>query len=180
MGMSFILRKGGGFIMKKEDGLILTAVEILLLAFMLSILVGNAVVSALMTILVMAIVLIAIIVLITNKTGEEKSASSIVKGKVVCLCGSTKPEWRQKYREVLETMTLMGNAVFTVVWFRGDFLGDFEARRPLMEQVHYLKIEKSDVIVVIDRNAVGEHTTMEIAYAKSLGKQVYFFDEIKN
>ena len=29
-------------------------------------------------------------------------------------------------------MALMGNAVFAVVWFRGDFQGDFEARRELM------------------------------------------------
>ena len=29
-------------------------------------------------------------------------------------------------------MALMGKAVFAVVWFRGDFQGDFEARRELM------------------------------------------------
>lgn len=102
-----------------------------------------------------------------------------IQNKVVCLVGSTKPEWRQKYREVLEKLTLMGNAVFTVVWFRGDFQGDFESRRDLMEKVHFLKITSSEVVVCIDREAVGEHTSMEMAYARTLGKPVYFFDEVR-
>ena len=101
-----------------------------------------------------------------------------VENRVVCLVGSTKPEWRQKYREVLEKLTMMGNAVFTVVWFRGDFQGDFESRRALMEQVHFLKVRTSDVVVCIDRTARGEHTSLEMEYAKSLGIPVYFFDEI--
>lgn len=101
-----------------------------------------------------------------------------IENRVVCLVGSTKTEWRQKYREVLEALTLMGNAVFTVVWFRGDFPGDFETRRALLERVHFLKIRTSDVVVCIDRNAVGEHTSMEMDYAQSIGKPVYFFDEL--
>jgi hypothetical protein len=73
----------------------------------------------------------------------------------------------------------MGNAVFTVVWFRGDYDGDFEARRPLLERVHYLKIRSSQVVVCIDRKAVGEHTANEILYAQSLGKPFCFFDEVE-
>jgi hypothetical protein len=102
-----------------------------------------------------------------------------IENRVVCLVGSTKPEWRAKYREVLEKLTLMGNAVFTVVWFRGDFQGDFESRRELMENVHFLKIRSSEVIVCIDRKAIGEHTAMEIAYARKLGKSFYYFDEVE-
>ena len=98
--------------------------------------------------------------------------------KVICLVGSTSQEWRQKYREVLEKLTLMDNAVFTVVWFRGDFEGDFEARRELMEQVHFLKIRASDVVVCISKNAVGKHTQMEMEYARKMGKPVYFAEEI--
>jgi len=101
-----------------------------------------------------------------------------IQNKVVCLVGSTKPEWRQKCREVLEKLTLMDNAVFTVVWFRGDFQGDFEGRRDLLERVHFLKIRMSDIVVCIDREAVGEHTAMEMDYARILGKPVYFFDEV--
>ena len=101
-----------------------------------------------------------------------------LKQKVICLVGSTKPEWRQRYREVLEKLTLMGNAVFTVVWFRGDFQGDFEARRELMDQVHYLKIRASEVVVCISKNAIGEHTEMEMAYARSIGKPVYFAEDL--
>jgi hypothetical protein len=69
---------------------------------------------------------------------EKEKQNMRLENKVVCLVGSTKPEWRTKYREVLEKLTLMGNAVFTVVWFRGDFKGDFESRRELMEKVHFL------------------------------------------
>jgi hypothetical protein len=103
-----------------------------------------------------------------------------VENKVVCLVGSTKPEWKAKYREVLEKLTLMGNAVFTVVWFRGDFLGDFESRRELMEDVHFLKIRTSDVVVCIDRKAVGEHTALEMRYADNHLIPCYFFDEIES
>lgn len=102
-----------------------------------------------------------------------------IRKKVVCLVGSTQPGWKQRYRDVLEKLTLEGNAVFTVVWFRGDFSGDFEARRPLMEQVHYLKILNSDVVVCIDRDAVGDHTSEEMDFARSLGKLVIFFDEVE-
>jgi hypothetical protein len=104
--------------------------------------------------------------------------SESLKEKVICLVGSTKPEWRQRYREVLEKLTLMGNAVFTVVWFKGDFQGDFEARRELMEKVHFLKIRTSNVIVCISKDAIGEHTQMEMEYARSIGKPVYFAEEI--
>ena len=110
----------------------------------------------------------------------EKTSQRIkIQNKVVSLVGSTKPEWRQKYKQVEEALTLMGNAVFTVVWFRGDFQGDFESRRELMEQVHFLKIRSSDVVVCIDRKAVGEHTALEMDYARNIGKPVYFFDEVK-
>jgi hypothetical protein len=110
-------------------------------------------------------------------TRDIKPSDCVLRDKVVCLCGSTKPEWRAKYREVLEKLTLMGNAVFTVVWFRGDFKGDFEVRRPLMENVYFLKIASSEAVVVIDREAVGEHTRQEMAYARKLGIPVYYFDQ---
>ena len=114
--------------------------------------------------------------------GSCSSSKSLkrIENKVVCLIGSTKPEWRQKYREVLEKLTLKGNAVFTVVWFRGDFQGDFEARRELMEKVHFLKIDSSEVVVCIDRKAIGEHTALEMTYATKVGIPVYFFDEVES
>ena len=40
-----------------------------------------------------------------------------------------------------------------------------------------MKVENT--VVCIDRNAVGEHTKMEMEYARQLGKTVLFFDEIK-
>ena len=110
---------------------------------------------------------------------HAKARQVKIQNKVVCLVGSTKPEWRQKYKQVEEALTLMGNAVFTVVWFRGDFKGDFELRRELMERVHFLKIRSSEVVVCIDRKAVGEHTAFEMDYARNIGKPVYFFDEVK-
>ena len=114
------------------------------------------------------------------KEDMEKTSQRIkIQNKVVSLVGSTKPEWRQKYKQVEEALTLMGNAVFTVVWFRGDFQGDFESRRELMEQVHFLKIRSSEVVVCIDREAVGEHTVLEMDYARNIGKPVYFFDEVE-
>jgi len=99
------------------------------------------------------------------------------ENKVICLVGSTKPRWKRRYRECLEKLTMMGNVVLTVVWFR-DQLENFESHRDLLEKVHFHKILLADIIVCISKKAVGFHTQLEMDYARKLGKPVYFAEEI--
>jgi len=97
--------------------------------------------------------------------------------KVICLVGSTKPQWKTRYREVLEKLTLAGYVVQTVVWFRDD-LEKFESHRPLLERIHYHKIRISDAVVLIHKKAKGKHTTQEIEFAKRLGKKIVTFKNV--
>lgn len=94
--------------------------------------------------------------------------------KAVCLVGSTKPIWRKRYRQVEEELTKAGYVVLSVVWFKDD-LPDFENHRPLLERIHFQKIRLADAVVLIDPQAVGKHTAIEIEFAKKIGKPVVTF-----
>ena len=74
-------------------------------------------------------------------------------------------------------LTINGVLVITVVWFRGE-LPNFETHRPLLESIHFQKIRLGDVVVLIDRDAVGKHTKLELDYAKSIGKPILTYDSI--
>lgn len=98
--------------------------------------------------------------------------------KVVCLVGSTKPQWKQRYRQVEEELTKAGYAVFTVVWFRGQ-LPNFEKHRSLLETIHFQKIRSSDAVVLIHKDAKGKHTSMEMEFARRINRPVIVFGTIK-
>ena len=98
--------------------------------------------------------------------------------KAVCLVGSTKPIWKRRYRQVEEELTLAGYVVLTVVWFK-DELANFESHRDLLERIHFQKIRLSDVVVLIHDDAIGQHTAMEMKFAKDIGKPVVSFTAIE-
>ena len=97
--------------------------------------------------------------------------------KAVCLVGSTKDKWRKQYRMVEEQLTKAGFVVLSVVWFRGD-LPDFESHRELLERIHFQKIRLSDAVVWIHKDAKGKHTSMEIEFARQIGKPVVVFQNV--
>ena len=96
--------------------------------------------------------------------------------RVVCLIGTTKPEWKNRYREVLTKLTLKGHLVLTVVWFR-DELENFESHRDLLESIHFQKIRMSDLVICIHKKAIGFHTQKEMEYARKIGKPVFFAED---
>ena len=102
-----------------------------------------------------------------------------MRPKVICLVGSTSPEWKQQYRKVEENLTLSGFVVLTVVWFK-DQLSNFEHHRELLERIHYQKIRVSDAVVLIHTKARGKHTTQEMQFAKSIGKPVIVYENAYN
>lgn len=97
--------------------------------------------------------------------------------KVVCLVGSTKPQWKKRYRQVEEELTQSGFVVFSVVWFRGE-LENFEKHRPLLETIHFQKIRRSDAVVLIHSDAKGHHTSMELEFASKIGKPIVTFTTV--
>ena len=67
--------------------------------------------------------------------------------------------------------------VLTVSLFKTD-VPEIEKYRDLLESIHFQKIRLSDVVVLIHKDAVGEHTAMELEYCKKIGKPVVTFENI--
>ena len=97
--------------------------------------------------------------------------------RIVCLVGSTDQKWQEQYRKVNRELCLAGYLVVTVSLFKTD-VDDIEKYRSLLESIHFQKIRLSDVVVLIHKDAVGEHTLMELEYCKKIGKPVVTFENI--
>jgi hypothetical protein len=98
--------------------------------------------------------------------------------KILCLVGSTSPNWKNRYRKVLVELTKAGYICQTVVWFK-DELENFEKHRNLLESIHFQKVRMSEAVILIHKDAVGKHTTMEMEYAKSLNMPVVTFENVE-
>lgn len=102
---------------------------------------------------------------------------------IVCLCGSTR--FSEEYREANLQLTIHGVIVLTVGCdIRSDAdlfselgetdLADLKIR---LDTLHLRKIEMADYVLVLNRGGyIGESTSREIAYAKSLGKYVQYLE----
>lgn len=100
-----------------------------------------------------------------------------MKHKVVCLIGSTAPEWQERYKQVNRELCLSGYVVISVSMFKTD-VQNIEDYRDLLESIHYQKIDMSDAVVLIDEKAIGTHTAMEIERCKKQSKPVITFTTI--
>ena len=97
-----------------------------------------------------------------------------MKHKVVTLIGSTKKEWQNRYRQVERELTLAGYVVISVGLFKTD-VPNIETYRELLESIHFQKIDMADVVVLIDKKAEGEHTSLEKEHCKEIGKPMVTF-----
>ena len=97
--------------------------------------------------------------------------------KVVTLCGSTR--FKAQFEEANDYLTKQGYAVFSVGFFEkseGKQVTDEEAQ--LFGELHFLKIDMSDEIFVIDVSGyIGESTKREIEYATIHNKKVRYYSE---
>lgn len=96
---------------------------------------------------------------------------------VVCLVGSTKPEWQERYRQVNRELCLAGYIVISVSMFKTD-VPNIEQYRDLLERIHFQKMDMADVVVLVHENAIGTHTALEIARCQEQGKPVVTFTDI--
>lgn len=98
---------------------------------------------------------------------------------IITLCGSAR--FNSLFRSWDEKLTLEGHTVFNLSVDPRDKEGvkDWydERTKMLLDLAHLRKILYSDAIVVINKDGyVGESTSREIAWAKTLGKQVFFIE----
>lgn len=108
------------------------------------------------------------------------------KPRIICLCGSTRFT-----REMLIKQWELTKYGFVVLawcalpddYFEGEdktHIGDQEGVKEIVDEVHLRKIDLADEIQVINIGGyIGESTTKEIEYAKSIGKPVKYLEALK-
>ena len=106
------------------------------------------------------------------------------KYKVITLCGSTK--FKEEFLRVQKELSLKGNIVISVglfghsgdseVWENMDE-GALTKTKEVLDDMHKRKIDMSDEIFVINVGGyIGESTKKEIEYAKSLNKEIIYYE----
>jgi len=95
--------------------------------------------------------------------------------KIITLCGSTR--FRDEFLAAQKRLTLEGNIVISVGLFGHS--GDEEVwtsnTKPMLDDMHFRKIDLADEIFVINVDGyIGESTRREIEYAKKTGKGVNY------
>lgn len=100
--------------------------------------------------------------------------------KIITLCGSLK--FQKEMMEIAEKVALEGNCILTPVYPVLDNIERTEEQVLKLKEAHLKRIELSDAILVVNiNNYIGKSTTLEIEYAKKLGKEIiYYTDSIEN
>ena len=103
--------------------------------------------------------------------------------EIICLCGST----RFTYEMLIKQWELTKQRYIVVSWcalpddyYAGEdksHIGDIEGVKEIVDEVHLRKIDLCDRVFVINKGGyIGESTTNEINYAKSIGKPVEYME----
>ena len=100
--------------------------------------------------------------------------------EVITICGSLK--FQKEMMIVAEELALKGNCVLTPVYPVIENIEITEEQIAMIKEAHFKRIEISDAILVVNvNNYIGNSTTLEIEYAKKLGKEIiYYTDLMKN
>ncbi len=96
--------------------------------------------------------------------------------KIITLCGSLK--FQKEMMIVAEEMALEGNCILTPVYSTIENLKRSEEQLKKLKEEHFKRIELSDAILVINvNNYIGNSTSLEIQYAKELGKEIIYYTD---
>jgi hypothetical protein len=96
---------------------------------------------------------------------------------IVCLCGSTR--FGEAFRQANLTETLAGRIVLTVGcdFKSDDALGLSPDTKERLDDLHMRKIDLADEVLILNVGGyIGESTRRELAYSRSLGKNVRFLE----
>lgn len=98
------------------------------------------------------------------------------KYKIVVLCGSTR--FKQDFEKVTKELALQGKIPISLPFF-GDTITAEQLK--LITDMHFEKIRLSDEVYIVNKNGyIGDATSKEIEYAKSLNKPIFYMEEINN
>ena len=96
--------------------------------------------------------------------------------KIVTICGSMK--FKNKMMEVAKELEVKNKYVVIQCIYSNDKFNEEEQK--ILADLHYNKIKISNAIYVINVNGyIGNQTSKEIEYAKTLGKEVMYLEPIK-
>lgn len=97
--------------------------------------------------------------------------------KIITLCGSLK--FQKEMMIVAEKMALEGDCILTPVYPTIENLKRSEEQLQKLKEEHFKRIELSDAILVINvNNYIGNNTSLEIQYAKELGKEIIYYTDL--
>lgn len=97
---------------------------------------------------------------------------------VVCLIGSTKYE--ELFRELEVKLSISGYLVFSPLVYNqsGDTPGCGEDIKKILDHEAELKINKSDIVVVVDKDGyIGSSTRKQLEHAILLNKPVLYYSK---
>ncbi len=96
--------------------------------------------------------------------------------KIITVCGSLK--YQNEMMEITEKMARQGNCMLTPVYSTGKY-GCSDEEKKLLGKEHFEKIKLSDSVLIVNvDNYIGESTTKEIEYAKSLDKEIIYYTDL--
>ena len=98
--------------------------------------------------------------------------------KIVTICGSMK--LKDEMMVIAQKYALKGYCILTPVYpvIKDHKITDEEMEN--LKKAHFKRIELSDEILVIDINGIGYSTSLEIEYAKKIGKKVIYYSKLKD
>ena len=97
--------------------------------------------------------------------------------KIITLCGSLK--FQKEMMIVAQKMALAGNCILTPTYPAMENIKINDEQMEILKEAHFKRIELSDAILVINvNNYIGDSTTLEIEYAKKLGKEIIYYEDL--
>jgi ADP-ribose pyrophosphatase YjhB (NUDIX family) len=114
-------------------------------------------------------------------TGHD-DAEPRARTEVVCLIGSTR--FREVYEQATLRESLRGRVVLSVACFPerdadGAMVGISPEEKSALDALHLRKVEMADEVLVLNVGGyVGPSTTIELRYARALGKPVRFWETV--
>ena len=97
--------------------------------------------------------------------------------KIITLCGSLK--FQKEMMIIAEKMALNGDCILTPVFPILENNEKTDKQINMLKEAHFKRIELSDAILVVNvNNYVGKSTSLEIEYAKKLGKEIMYYTEL--
>ena len=95
----------------------------------------------------------------------------MMKSRIITICGSLKFEGIMK--EISEKLEFEGNCVLSVIYPTKSKDSYSSKEIESLSKMHLQRIEMSDAIFIVNVDGyIGEATTYEMNYAKSLNKEI--------